>query len=659
MSEKNELYFSQQSVINSQDITYRCSKCQYIPLINIIKDGDEYKIKTKCRNNHNEILSIQSFLEKNQNYDLNNIKCSKCNYFRDEFTKFYYCLNCKNFLCNVCKEEHSHSEEIISINQLDSFCTVHNDTIAGFCEEIGNMCLQCKEQFKNKYKMIYLSLISEEKENIINKKLNEDKNFIKNIENEIKNFERKIEKYKKILNDLNYVIEIEKNLFQTYKKECNNNLCYEIIQNIENCLNFKIKFEIKIVDSYNAIKTPYPQEIHTLNPLNLCKCGNILSYHDKKCSIITLNLPKEEKNIEYKSNIFYIPLYDIPNPYKISIPKIHKIKEIKKLLLFSNQINITSSDLNFFLIKKNEFKRILLENEIFQQHVFVYPSNKTLRESKFYPLNVIFEKPSIYPRFLLLKNKLSFQNFLIQIFFYIRKYIIIPSSQKEFEKLQNELRNMNSFLNKFSFLKREFLKYLKNNNIPFSLYIENNLKDDRFFLWNSNKLGNGMLKIKELSDPIDDIIKSLDNNYKIYVKFYKNSEYYNYQIELDNCEKIHIQQNIIYKSLDFNSSKKIVLCPQCHLNCQFKFNKILSDYYIFVFDTENISFENFTLYLENNEEEFVLYEKEDYNNIKSQLVLFGNELKKVEEFIDKNRNKILFFKKKDKKDINFLDLIEN
>ena len=659
MSEKNELYFSQQSVINSQDITYRCSKCQYIPLINIIKDGDEYKIKTKCRNNHNEILSIQSFLEKNQNYNINNIKCSKCNYFRDQNPMFYYCLNCKDFLCNSCKEEHSHSEETISINELDSFCTVHNDTIAGFCEEIGNMCLVCKEQFKNKYKMKYLSLFSKEKENIINNKINKDKNIIKNIENEIKNFERKIEKYKKILNDLNYIIEIENNLYNTYKKECNNNLCYEIIQNIENCLNFKIKFEIKIVDSDNAIKTVYPQNIHTLKPLNLCKCGNILSYHDKKCSIITLNLPKEEKNIDYKYTIFYDPLYDIPFLYKIYIPKILEIKEIKKLLLFSNQINITSNDLNYFLINNKKFKRIIFENEKFQNNVFVSPSNKTLRESKFYSLNIIFEEPSIYPRFLLLKNKLSFQNFLIQIFFYIRKYIIIPSSQKEFEKLQNELRNINSFFNIFSFLKREFLKYLKNKNIPFSLYIENNL-NDRFFLWNSNKLGNGMLNINELSAPIDDVIKLLDDNYKIYVEFYNNSEYFNKQIILNDFKTIHLEPNIIFKSLDFNSSKKIVLCPQCHSISQFKFNKILSDYYFFVFDTENISFENFNLYLENNEEEFVLYEKEDYNNIKSQLVfLFENELEKVEEFIDKNRKKILFFKKKDKKDIKFLDLIEN
>ncbi len=159
MNKRNELYFSQQSVFNSPDITYRCSKCQYIPLINIIKDGDEYKIKTKCRNNHNEILSIQSFLEKNQNYNLNNIKCSKCNHFRDKFTMFFYCLNCKDFLCNVFKEAHSHSEETISINQLDSICTVHKGSIAGYCEEIGNMCLECQEQFKNKYKMNYLSFI--------------------------------------------------------------------------------------------------------------------------------------------------------------------------------------------------------------------------------------------------------------------------------------------------------------------------------------------------------------------------------------------------------------------------------------------------------------------------------------------------------------------
>ena len=659
MTEVNGVEFSQSSIIKSQDITYRCNQCHYIPLINIIKDGDEYKIKTKCRNNHNEILSIQSFLEKNQNYNINNIKCSKCNYFRDQNPMFYYCLNCKDFLCNSCKEEHSHSEETISINELDSFCTVHNDTIAGFCEEIGNMCLVCKEQFKNKYKMKYLSLFSKEKENIINNKINKDKNIIKNIENEIKNFERKIEKYKKILNDLNYIIEIENNLYNTYKKECNNNLCYEIIQNIENCLNFKIKFEIKIVDSDNAIKTVYPQNIHTLKPLNLCKCGNILSYQDKKCSIITLNLPKEEKNIDYKYTIFYDPLYDIPFLFKIYIPKILEIKEIKKLLLFSNQINITSNDLNYFLINNKKFKRIIFENEKFQNNVFVSPSNKTLRESKFYSLNIIFEEPSIYPRFLLLKNKLSFQNFLIQIFFYIRKYIIIPSSQKEFEKLQNELRNINSFFNIFSFLKREFLKYLKNKNIPFSLYIENNL-NDRFFLWNSNKLGNGMLNINELSAPIDDVIKLLDDNYKIYVEFYNNSEYFNKQIILNDFKTIHLEPNIIFKSLDFNSSKKIVLCPQCHSISQFKFNKILSDYYFFVFDTENISFENFNLYLENNEEEFVLYEKEDYNNIKSQLVfLFENELEKVEEFIDKNRKKILFFKKKDKKDIKFLDLIEN
>ena len=91
-------------------------------------------------------------------------------------------------------------------------------------------------------------------------------------------------------------------------------------------------------------------------------------------------------------------------------------------------------------------------------------------------------------------------NFLKQIFFYIRKYLKLPR-KNEFEVLKKQLNNIDSFYNIFSFINKEYMKWIKDdgfnnfrNNLPFTIYIKNKTKKNKYILWDSNNFGNVKLK---------------------------------------------------------------------------------------------------------------------------------------------------------------------
>ena len=240
-------------------------------------------------------------------------------------------------------------------------------------------------------------------------------------------------------------------------------------------------------------------------------------------------------------------------------------------------------------------------------------------------------------------KNISFKDFLKQIFFYLRKYLKLPS-QNEYEELKRKLNNLDSFYNFFSFVNKEYLKLFEKNdefndfknNLPFRIFIQNQTnKNEKYILWDSNHFGNEELKTNNSIKPI--IQKIIKENHFLFVQF-NSSNYFNDNEELDKVKINYLENNLIHISLDNNSNDKKIRCPYCNTINEFKFNKKLSNYYIFIFNNK-INYQ-YPLFLKNNQGQYFLYEKDE---IKNNFILSQMNNEKLNELI--NSNKILCFKK--------------
>ncbi len=619
---------------------FRCGKCGYILLIELKKKNNSIEIITTCRNNHKNIYSLNDFLKETSKNNLNFVCCSQCKCERNNNNIFYYCFHCKSFFCEKCQINHINTvknNNIISLDNLDSYCGLHNDKIIAFYEinnEYKNLCLQCINMMKNRTENIpYLSLITNEEKIKINDKFVEEQNLIKTYEKEIEQLEIKLKKLKESKNNLEMILEIEKLLYNFSIKECaKKKYCYEILRNVRNILNFKFKqySQEKIISPEIENKNIFLEKINI--PLNkiICKnekCRQILQITDENYSLVTLNLSQSNNNEIKKDCFYYISLYGITSTIQNNISiKLSGTKDINNLLFKSHNHNIKLSSSEFFHDKIN-------------QSYFIYPINNSY--DIYIRLYLISKnKVSDYPRILLIKKNISFINFQKQIFFYLRNYLILPE-QNEYEELKNKLNNIDSFYYIFSFINKEYLKLVNNDefrkNLPFKVFMQNK-EEDKYILWDSNNFGNKELKT---NDSIDGIInKILNENYDLCVIFNNQSNYINKNEELDKIKKNNLENNLIHMSLDKNSNNKILICPYCNTINQFTFNKKLSNYYIFIFD-KTINY-HAPLFLENNQGIYFLYEKDE---IKNEFILSHMNKEKLNELI--KSQKIVCFKKRD------------
>ena len=167
---------------------------------------------------------------------------------KNNFLRFFYCINCKQVLCYRCLYNHIEKQhKTIYLSRYDSTCLEHNHDFSHYCKNCNkNICLLCLNKHKQ-HNIILLSQIfinDDYLQKIKNKK--NDIFKIKNIKNEIiEELKKQIKliediylKYEKNINLLSCLIN---NLMNTYvyEKKLNN---YEIIENLK--LIEKIKFPI-------------------------------------------------------------------------------------------------------------------------------------------------------------------------------------------------------------------------------------------------------------------------------------------------------------------------------------------------------------------------------------------------------------------------------
>ena len=231
----------------------RCPKCHLIPFISIDNKITNPILYLQCENKHNINGPIEKLYENNKNYQIDSVKCQKCN--ENNISNLYYCIKCFGFFCE--KEKHflvkEHQE--IPFEKIDCccrekghinnnvlyYCQTHKKNICQYCKQDKHDCDEIKEFVyikKEQFKMIKNNLSNSEKK-LINLTNNID-SFISYLQTLIEQIRNEFKKYKE-KNQLE--IKIGNDIIDRYEdKKEKNCLNYQIIQNTKNITFNNIDF---------------------------------------------------------------------------------------------------------------------------------------------------------------------------------------------------------------------------------------------------------------------------------------------------------------------------------------------------------------------------------------------------------------------------------
>ena len=264
-----------------------CPECWRLPIIKI--DSSKHIITSDCNFNHHCILDLNQFIKKSSNHSLYDISCSICQKNQNKSKIIYqYCLECNNFLCNLCSQNHDTQKQnknhhLISIDKLNSYCILHKNKYNSYCETCSkNICGKCKG-LHEKHKIIYFEAVFPSKEEIKQKR-----NMLSKQREEITKLE----------------------------------ICFkEIMQQIVNKFHENIENELKQIELQEAIVSKvdnFPSNYY-----------HILNFKELPKSFREFNKPKIGSGIQKLKKIFYYlneeETTDMP---EITIKPMTKIKSI-------------------------------------------------------------------------------------------------------------------------------------------------------------------------------------------------------------------------------------------------------------------------------------------------------------------------------------------
>ena len=228
--DKNEKLNKKMKIVVLNDKVIKQSKEIICP-----KCLEQCKIKIKnylielydCKNNHSTKMKLDEFKE-SQKIDLSKIKCDICNKRNMGHSYhhiFYYCLNCRKNICNLCKQKHYHEHSIINYDQKNYICHNHNNSYFKYCHDCKiNVCMLCNEYHLNHKLESFEEIIS----NPDSKRIELDR-----LKNELDIFNNNI---KKIINELNHLIENLETYYQIFNNILNNsdfkNKNYQLLKNV-------------------------------------------------------------------------------------------------------------------------------------------------------------------------------------------------------------------------------------------------------------------------------------------------------------------------------------------------------------------------------------------------------------------------------------------
>ena len=253
-----------------------------------IKNND-YNTTSICESGYQSNYTPYEFEQiQTQFKNLKIIPCNTCiNSFYED--KFFYCLICKNNLCEYCKNHHYHDDRefindyhIIEYGQKKYYCQQHMKQFIYYCFDCEkNLCSQC-EQFHKSHNM---------ESNGLN---------IAKREKELKISDELFKNFKQIFDDLiNRMFSIKYKIENTYKEYHENASNYGERRTFQNLLNenaFDINYFIK--DFKNIINIANNEKDDFKIFLSIIKLHNKISYANSFSF-----RHKEDKNLNTKSKI--------------------------------------------------------------------------------------------------------------------------------------------------------------------------------------------------------------------------------------------------------------------------------------------------------------------------------------------------------------------
>ena len=264
-----------------------CPKCERNSIIKF----DNYKISLEeCDNNHKTSNIFFEDFEKTQLINQSKIKCEKCDKTYSMVNEFYKCFTCNQNLCPNCKKGHE-NHSIANYDLINYVCNEHKIKYEYYCQNCHkNICSNCKTKHKEHNLINFDNYIIED--NIDEEEYTTIFSVFKNEINGIKNMldiiVKNIELYNKIINEI--------------KDNNDNNINYQIYQNINNKKNFKkdIIEEMKEIIFEKEIN----QKIYKLFQIynKMVKRDKIQDSFGKNELIKFDNKKFTEINIEYKNN---------------------------------------------------------------------------------------------------------------------------------------------------------------------------------------------------------------------------------------------------------------------------------------------------------------------------------------------------------------------
>ena len=373
----------------------RCPICYLIPKI-IISQYNEYLepsfiFTILCPNNHNKRIYNET-LRSEIKFSLNDIPCKNCNL---KNKSQYYCKKCFSILCEMCKENHTlnlNHKEIITINEIDNICLIHNKNYYAYCKTceivVCKDCFKLKEHKGHEINELKTLDINKLKTHIIKYKKNFKKNLEKKRNSDIKNYKNNsslyssiseiIQEYKIFTNHIyvyinfiidlinNYELYIEYYNIPNYNLYLNLNLIYKNI-NIGNtiyCKNYKdylnIIYNYKYYDTY-ILKNVYEEGKKLYCGLYKDENNDLIYvyYNIDNKKLYFFNIEtwtyKKEIKLEIKEEI---EIYWDFWPYPYCELKFFKFKYIELFLVYLENKNTISI---YDITDNNNYKKIFFK----------------------------------------------------------------------------------------------------------------------------------------------------------------------------------------------------------------------------------------------------------------------------------------------------------
>ena len=285
---KHKLVLNPINIINDfSSITldqYVCPECSLPPLIKIL-DKNQNLIQVTCINHGTKVFFIKDYIAQMERQTYLYLKCDLCSNYQKDFPneEFLYCYECGKVVCSKCIGIHLNMgpthKHMYNIKEMNVRCSKHlGKKYCYYCKYGScnqNICKKCYNEH----------LHQEEDENNMNNyiiELNSNDMMdraLKNLKQENKNIRKQIEK-------LQYLIQLNDILANTYKKYPKNN------NNIINILyNFYNLYDIKnyCYNNYNSNNQPK----HSVNK----------SMENIKMTFNNNNIEESVENIRNSENI--------------------------------------------------------------------------------------------------------------------------------------------------------------------------------------------------------------------------------------------------------------------------------------------------------------------------------------------------------------------